>query len=132
MPTIYLYKNPPGSKKFRAEIPVVGHGHQTRVVEFGAKGYSDYTLHKDPLRMERYVDRHGGEGTRFTDPKKVHAAMLKRTKSTKEDWSRNGLYTAGYWSRWLLWSQPTLRGAIKYMEQSVLPKGYKIILKNSK
>lgn len=129
MPTIQLYKNPTKIKKFRAIIP---DGDKTRSVDFGARGYSDYTIHGNPLRMERYVGRHGGEGTRFTDPKKVHRAMLKRTRSTKEDWSKDGLYTAGFWSRWLLWSQPTLRGAIKYMEQSVLPKGYKIILKNNK
>ena len=27
-------------------------------VHFGAKGYSDYTKHKDPERRKRYLDRH--------------------------------------------------------------------------
>lgn len=117
-----------GDKKFTAEIPVVGHGHITRIVRFGQRGASDYTIHKDPLRMEQYVRRHGGKPTRFTDPQKVHRTMLKRIKSTKERWGRDGLYTAGFWSRWLLWSQPNLRAAARYMEKEVLPPNYKIVL----
>ena len=27
-------------------------------VHFGAKSYSDYTIHKDPERRKRYLDRH--------------------------------------------------------------------------
>lgn len=27
-------------------------------VSFGATGYSDYTIHKDEARKERYLDRH--------------------------------------------------------------------------
>lgn len=129
MVVIHLYKNSSGEKKFTAEIPVVGHGHTTRIVHFGQRGASDYTIHKNPLRMEQYIRRHGGKPTRFTEPSKVHETMLKRTKSTKEDWSKNGLYTAGFWSRWLLWSQPSIREAIRHMNDHILPKGYKVVLK---
>ena len=31
-------------------------------VHFGGKGYSDYTIHKDPSRMRRYLARHGRMG----------------------------------------------------------------------
>jgi len=34
-----------------------------------------------------------------------------------ETWSKKGLRTAGFWSRWLLWSKPTLSGAKKFMEK---------------
>jgi hypothetical protein len=56
-------------------------------VDFGAKGYSDYTIHKDPVRKARYIIRH----------------------RLRENW-RNPK-TAGFWSRWLLWEKPTLRQA---------------------
>jgi hypothetical protein len=39
-------------KKYEAVID----GKKT--VKFGAKGYSDYTIHKDPERKQRYIDRH--------------------------------------------------------------------------
>jgi hypothetical protein len=29
-----------------------------KVISFGAKGMSDYTIHKDPARKQRYIDRH--------------------------------------------------------------------------
>ena len=34
----------------------------------------------------------------------------------REDWSKKGIDTAGFWSRWLLWSKPSLGGAIKLIE----------------
>ncbi len=61
-------------------------------VKFGAKGYSDYTMHKDPERMRRYLIRH----------------------RRRENWSDPK--TPGFWSRWLLWSAPTLSGAKKIIK----------------
>ena len=81
-------KNKKGSKKFRVTL------ENGRKVEFGAKGYSDFTIHKDPERMQRYLIRH----------------------KKREDWSKKGINTAGFWSRWLLWSKPSLGGAIKLIE----------------
>jgi hypothetical protein len=73
-----------GRHKFKAIFP------EGRTVHFGAKGYSDYTIHKDATRMKRYVIRH----------------------RRRENWGRTGMYTPGFWSRWLLWSRPTLSGAV--------------------
>ena len=81
-------KNKKGQKKFRATL------ENGRKVEFGAKGYSDFTLHKDPERMQRYIIRH----------------------KKREDWTKKGINTAGFWSRWLLWSKPSRNGAIKLIE----------------
>lgn len=122
MITISLRKNTSGEKKFTAKVG-------DRIVHFGQRGASDYTIHKNPLRMAQYIRRHGGKPTRFTEPSKVHETMLKRTKSTKEKWGLDGLYTPGFWSRWLLWSQPSLRAAIRYMQKHVLPRGYNVVLK---
>ena len=56
---------------------------------FGAKGYSDFTIHKDPARKQRYIDRH----------------------KDRENWSKSGIDTAGFWSRWLLWNKPTMEAS---------------------
>ena len=87
MSVITLRKSPKPQKKFRVTFENTG-----KHVDFGQKGYSDYTIHKDPKRMKRYLDRHRHMG---------------------ENWSvATGKYTAGFWSRWLLWSKPSLQAAI--------------------
>ena len=62
-------------------------GHQ-KIVSFGAKGYSDFTIHKDQDRKERYLKRH----------------------SANEHWTNPT--SAGALSRWLLWNKGTLRASI--------------------
>ena len=81
---VLLKKSPKREKKWRVTFPDGKH------VDFGQKGFSDYTLHGDRLRMQRYVQRHA----------RMH-----------ETWTKSGMYTAGFWSRWLLWSKPTITGA---------------------
>jgi hypothetical protein len=81
-----------------------------KVVRFGRKGYSDYTIHGDKKRMERYLVRHGG------DP--------QGTRSGRENWGRSGRQTAGFWSRWLLWSKPSFQAALR-QTQKIL--GQKIV-----
>jgi hypothetical protein len=44
----------------------------------------------------------------------------------REKWGRSGQYTAGFWSRWLLWSRPSLKGGLA-RTQSVL--GRRIIFR---
>tara|TARA_R110002072_G_scaffold3092_1_gene23113 strand:- start:5646 stop:5942 length:297 start_codon:yes stop_codon:yes gene_type:complete len=85
---ILLEKLKKGQKKFKVIL------ENGKTVSFGAKGYSDYTLHKDAKRMDRYLVRH----------------------KKRENWTKNGINTAGFWSRWLLWSKPSLNGAIKLIE----------------
>lgn len=62
-----------------------------RKVRFGRQGYSDYTIHGNKERMERYLVRH----------------------RKRENWTTAGKYTAGFWSRWLLWSEPSLKAALR-------------------
>jgi len=64
------------------------------LIHFGAVGYSDYTKHKDPDRKQRYINRH-----------------------SKESWGAKGIYTAGFWARWILWNEPTIAGSIKNTEK---------------
>jgi len=88
MTTIYLCKSNKAGKKYMVRI-------DNKTVHFGADGYSDYTIHKDPERKERYITRH----------------------KNRENWSKSGIKTAGFWSRWLLWGEPTLTSSIKEIER---------------
>lgn len=69
-----------------------------RKVMFGAAGYEDYTIHKNPERMRLYVQRH----------------------QRHENWDDK--YSAGFWSRWLLWSEPSLSRARQLVEQKLKEK----------
>lgn len=108
MLVIKLIKSPNPKKKFRVIFP------DNTSVDFGASGYSDYTLHKNPMRMRAYVVRHGG-----IVPERVrdHSQLLRVDKSMKETWTFSGVRTAGFWSRWLLWSFPSLSQAKRFMAQ---------------
>ena len=95
-----------GVHKFTVTFPDGGRVH------FGRKGYSDYTIHKDYNRMKRYVTRHAGSRSGL--------------RSRRENWGRSGAKTAGFWSRWLLWSKPSLQSARRETEKVL---GKKIVIK---
>ena len=112
---VKITKSPNSKKKFRATL------EDGRTVDFGASGYSDYTKHKNPSRMRSYVLRHGGRVPKRTiaerDPKKIQDMMLNVTFSDKENWNMSGIDGAGFWSRWYLWSYPTVEGVKKFMSK---------------
>ena len=66
-------------------------------ISFGATGYSDYTIHKDPERKDRYIARH----------------------NKNEDWNKSGVKTAGYWSKHLLWNKDTLTKSIDDINKNI-------------
>ena len=59
-----------------------------KTTHFGAKNYSDYTIHKDPARKQRYLDRH----------------------RKNENW--NDPTSAGSLSTYILWNKTSLRASI--------------------
>ncbi len=85
---VYLSRSNRSGKKWMVKMDEC-------IVHFGATGYSDYTKHKDPQRKQRYIARH----------------------QKRENWNKSGICTAGFWSRWLLWGEPTLEGSIKEIEK---------------
>lgn len=112
---VRLIKSPSPKHKFRVIF------RSGQYVDFGGRGYSDYTLHKTPERMRLYVLRHGGRIPpslmKETRPGAIHRGMLDVDSSRKESWTATGVGTAGFWSRWLLWSRPSLDGAKRVMAQ---------------
>ena len=82
-----IEKSPNASKKYRVTF------HNGKHVDFGGKGYEDYTMHKDHERRKKYIIRH----------------------QKREDWKDP--YTAGFWSRWLLWEKPTLKSSAQFIQK---------------
>ena len=66
------------------------------IINFGAKTYDDFTLTNNINQKNRYIQRHSGMG---------------------ENWTKTGIYTAGFWSRWLLWNTKTIIDSIKDIEK---------------
>lgn len=67
---VAIFQRPDGSRK---------------EVYFGATGFSDYLLHRDPLRRAAYLERHGKSGRERWDVPDTPASL----------------------SRWLLWGPTT-------------------------
>ena len=59
--------------------------NDNKKIYFGQASASDFTLHKDEARKQRYINRH----------------------KKNENW--NNKDPAGFWSRWLLWEKPTIK-----------------------
>jgi hypothetical protein len=78
-------------KKWTVNLSVDG---KHRMVHFGAvqngKPMSDYTIHKDKSRMEDYTRRH----------------------RAREDWTKSGILTPGFWAKHLLWAKPSLNASL--------------------
>jgi hypothetical protein len=43
--------------------------------------------------------------------------MLNVTFSDKENWNISGINGGGFWSRWYLWSNPTVESVKKFMSK---------------
>lgn len=97
MQIIYVYASQRSGKKWTAEFKETG-----VKIHFGAKNYEDYTIHKNSERMKRYIARH----------------------AARENW--NNMYSAGFWSRWLLWNKPSIISSARDIEGRY---GVKVILR---
>lgn len=62
--------------------------NKIKTIHFGAKGYSDFTIHKDKERKQRYINRH----------------------KSRENWKDP--MTAGALALYILWNKPTLKASI--------------------
>ena len=90
MTTYYPYKSDKPDKKF---FIITSTGKK---IYFGSAKMSDYTIHKDPLRKNAYIQRH----------------------QKRENW--NDKNTAGFWSRWYLWNLPTKEASYQDIKRRFL------------
>ena len=63
-----------------------------KIIHFGSKGYSDFTISKDINKKKNYIKRH----------------------IVNEDF--NNLNSAGAWAKNILWNKKTIKSSIKNME----------------
>jgi len=73
---------------------VITDGDKKKTIHFGAKGYENFTMHKDNERKYRYIDRH----------------------KSKEDWQDP--FTAGFWALHTLWNKPTIQGSLNDIKRN--------------
>jgi hypothetical protein len=92
---IKIVKSQRKDKKYDA---ILNDDGEIKRVPFGGKKlvdgkfipYTDFTITRDEDKKERYLDRH----------------------REREDWTKSGIFTPGFWSRWILWNKPTLEASI--------------------
>jgi len=102
-PTLTLILSPLQNKKYRIIFPTRETPSDTPAyIDFGAAGYYDYINYTldfgkrvADIRRERYLARH----------------------APREDWTN--VYSAGFWSRYLLWEKRSLKSAIKNIEKMI-------------
>lgn len=87
---VQIFQSSRPSKKFMAVI------NNDTVIHFGQHGASDYTVHKDKERKERFLKR-----------------MATHIKN-----NGNNYYAPIFWSTHLLWNKPTLKESIKWIEKN--------------
>lgn len=80
---ITIEKSNKPDKKY---VATVGDKH----IQFGARGYEDYTMHKNKERRDRYIQRH----------------------QKNERWGLDGITTSGFYAKNILWNKPTIQASI--------------------
>jgi hypothetical protein len=83
-----LVHSPIDGKKWR--VVLLNEQGREHHVDFGATGYQDFTQHGEEVRKSLYILRH----------------------KSREDWAKSGVFTAGFWSRWLLWNKSSIRASL--------------------
>ena len=67
---------------------------KTKTIHIGQAGADDFTKTGDTAQKDRYITRH----------------------KKNENWTKSGITTAGFWSRWLLWNKSSLSASKKDIE----------------
>ena len=99
MTEVYIIKK--STRKDKKLMIIMG---PDMVRHFGQAGYDDYTTTNNDLKKKSYIARH----------------------SVNEDWTKKGIHSAGFWSRWILWEKATIKEAVKNIQRKF---GIKIIYK---
>lgn len=86
MDVYFLYKSTNKTKKFMVKY-INNNTNKINTIQFGASGYTDYTINKNDYIKNLYINRH------------------------KHDKINNPLF-AGFWSKNLLWNLKTLKESI--------------------
>ena len=95
---VVISKSENKNKKYKAVID----GKKT--IHFGQKGASDMTQHKDEDRKQNYIARH----------------------KKREDWTKSGVDTAGFYAKHVLWNKDTLTKSVDNLNKRFKDINFKI------
>ena len=90
--TYYPYKSDKPEKKYFIITST------NKKVYFGSSDYQDFTQHKDETRKNSYIKRH----------------------QKNEDWTKSGMDSAGFWSRYLLWNKESIKASYEDIKKRFL------------
>jgi hypothetical protein len=76
-------------KKYKVVLKNKQTGRE-KSIKFGASGYDDFTITKNEEQKKAYLARH----------------------KSREDWTKTGVATAGFWSKHLLWSSSSIQQSL--------------------
>ena len=81
---VEISKSNKSDKKLKAVI------NDNKTIHVGSSSHSDFTKHNDPKRKDRYINRH----------------------KERENWTKSGVDTAGFYSKHILWGEKTIEKSI--------------------
>jgi len=89
------------NEKYKLQVELYNtESKKIKRILFGSNGMMDYTLYNKE------------EGKQIADK---HKKLYLTRHSKREDWTKSGIETRGFWSRWLLWSKRSLDESINYV-----------------
>ena len=90
---IEISKSDNPKKKFK--IVLTYDTDRQKTIYIGQSGANDFTLTGDVEAKKRYIKRH----------------------KKREDWTKSGINTAGFWAKHLLWNKSSLKSSINDIEK---------------
>ena len=92
----YYYPYPANDRKHKYYIIT----KNEKKVYFGQASASDFTIHKDEARKQRYSKRHEKNESKF--------------------WNKSGIDTSSFWALFLLWNKPTIKESYQDIKKRFL------------
>ena len=88
MPKVEISKSDRSGKKYK--IVLIYDDGSRKTIHIGQEGADDFTKTGDEDAKKRYITRH----------------------KKREDWTKSGINTAGFWAKHLLWNKKTLTASV--------------------
>ena len=89
------------NKKYKLQVELYNtETKRIKRISFGANGMKDFIIYNKE------------EGKEIANKRKK---LYLTRHSKREDWTKTGIESKGFWSRWLLWSMDTLDSSIKFI-----------------
>jgi len=103
---ISIKKASDGKHKYEVELLNEETGRK-KTVKFGSEGMGDFTLFTKKKGSTLSNPSLGG-----LTPEEHKERYITRHQK-REDWTKSGTGTAGFWSKHILWNKPTVEASLK-------------------